>query len=56
MLSEKHQNKITLPAGLRAKLEPLAREKGMSVEVYAVALLNEKANQKGVKRDEGRKG
>lgn len=50
------RNKITLPAGLRAKLEPLAREKDMSVEVYAVALLNRKANEKGAKKDEGRKG
>lgn len=38
---------LYLPAYLRDILAPLAARRGVSVEAYAVQVLNEAANQKG---------
>lgn len=46
MMCNSPHNTITLPARLRSKLAPLAKEKGMTVEAYAVYLLDKKLNQK----------
>lgn len=41
---------LYLPDYLRDILAPLAARRGVSVEAYAVQVLNEAANQKGTRR------